>query len=352
MRLPTHNRVAVYYSNSDIRIETRAVPRIGPGELLLEVTASGICGSDIMEWYRRPRAPIVLGHEVSGRVVALGEGPSPFQVGDRVVVSHHVPCLECRYCRSNRETACDLLHRTALDPGGFAGLVRVPITNVERGGVLRVPDQVSDDAASMVEPLACVLRGQDRAGVRADDTVLVLGAGVSGCLHLLAARQRGAASVFVADPLPERLRTAQQLGAAHVFDARQPVGPAVRATLGGRGVDRVIVCTGATQAVAEALTVVDRGGSVLYFAPLQSDDPLSIPFNALFWQHQAALVSSYGAAPADLARALALIAECRVDLKPLVTHRLPLQETQRGFALMLEARDSLKVIIDPRLDNE
>lgn len=351
MRLPAHNRVAVYHNNADIRIESRPVPAIGPGELLLEVAASGICGSDIMEWYRRPRAPIILGHEVAGRVAAVGDGSSRFQVGERVVVSHHVPCLQCRYCRSNRETACDLLHRTALDPGGFAALVRVPATNVDRGGVLHVPDRVSDDVASMVEPLGCVLRGQGRAGVERDDTVLILGAGVSGCLHLLAARARGVETVLVSDPAPERRAFAMRLGATCVFDGRQPVGEAVRATLGGHGADRVIVCTGAREAVSQALTAVDRGGSVLYFAPLAPGEVLPVPFNDLFWHHQAAIVSSYGAAPGDLVNALALIAEARLDPAPLVTHRIPLADIQHGFQLMLDARSSLKVIVDPRLDS-
>jgi threonine dehydrogenase-like Zn-dependent dehydrogenase len=197
MGLPAHNRVAVYHSNRDLRIESRDLPAIGAGELLLEVTASGICGSDIMEWYRRPKAPTVLGHEVAGRVVGAGAGVTRLRVGDRVIATHHVPCLACRYCRSGRETACELLHRTAFDPGGFAAFVRVPAANVDQGGVLPLPDHVSDDAASMVEPLGCVLRGQRRAGVGPGDTVLIAGAGVSGCLHLLAARARRGTCVRV-----------------------------------------------------------------------------------------------------------------------------------------------------------
>ena len=349
MGLPAHNRVAVYHSNRDLRIEDRDLPAIGAGELLLEITASGICGSDIMEWYRRPKAPTVLGHEVAGRVVGAGAGVTRFHLGDRVIATHHVPCRECRYCRSGRETACELLHRTAFDPGGFAAFVRVPAANVDKGGVLPLPDHVSDDAASMVEPLGCVLRGQRRAGVGPGDTVLIAGAGVSGCLHLLLAQALGAAHVFVSDPLPGRRRNALRLGADAAFDTTQPAGDTVRAAT-GHGADRVIVCAGAPPAVAQALAAVDRGGTVLYFAPMRPGEVLPLPFNDVFWRHEATLTSSYGAAPADLAAALALMAERRVDVALLVTHRLPLADIQHGFDLMLDPQESLKVIIDPRLD--
>lgn len=352
MGLPVRNRVAVYHSNRDLRIEARDLPLIGAGELLLEVTASGICGSDLMEWYRRPRAPAVLGHEVAGRVAAAGPGVERFRPGDRVVATHHVPCLACRYCRSGRETACETLHRTSFDPGGFAAYLRVPALNLAQGGVLPLPAHVSDDAGSMVEPLGCVVRAQRKAGVGPGDTVLILGAGVSGCLHLLAARARGAARVIAGDPAPERRRFAERLGADAVLDPGAPgsLAGAVRAALGGAGADRVIVCTAAPAAVTAALEAVDRGGTVLFFAPLEPQEVLPVPFNAVFWHRQATLTSSYGAAPADLAEALELVASGRVDLVPLVTHRLPLREIGRGFELMLQARDSLKVIVDPRLD--
>ncbi len=348
MALPAQNRVAVYYSNRDLRIEMRPLNHPGAGELVFEVHASGICGSDVMEWYRRPKAPTVLGHEVAGRVVAVGAGVERFHVGDRIVATHHVPCLKCRYCRTGRETACEMLHRTGFDPGGFAAFIRVPAANVERG-VLKLPEHVSDDAASMVEPLGCALRGQRRAGVRSGDALLILGTGISGCLHLLAARAGGIDRIFASDPQPERRRIAAELGAERVFEAGDGLAEAVRAEL-RRGVDRVIVCTGARGAVAQALAAVDRGGTVLFFAPMGPGEVLPVAFNDVFWRHGVLLTSSYGAAPADLAEALDLIASGRAMVDRLVTHRLPLGEIQRGFELMLEASRSLKIIIDPRLD--
>ena len=199
--------VAVYYSNDDIRLEERPRPEPGPGELLMRVESSGVCGSDVMEWYRKPRAPQVLGHEVSGVVEQRGAGVSTFAVGDRIATTHHVPCNDCRYCRRDLHNVCESMHRTTFDPGGFSEFVRLPAVNVERG-TFKLPDDVGFDAATFVEPLACVLRGQRLAGVAAGDTVLVIGSGISGILQIQAARAQGAARVFAVDTRPARLAMA------------------------------------------------------------------------------------------------------------------------------------------------
>lgn len=342
------NRVAVYHSNRDIRLETRAAPAIGRGELLLQVHASGICGSDLMEWYRRPRAPTVLGHEVAGQVVAVGEGADGFAPGDRIVATHHVPCGVCRYCQRGHETVCDMLRRTAFDPGGFAQYIRLPAENVTRG-VLGLPSQVSDDAGAMVEPLGCVLRAQRKAGLSRGESVLVIGAGVSGSLHVLAARVKGATPIFVTDVQPERRTLAARLGADRVLDASDDVARVVRAEL-GRGVDHVVICAGAPAAIAAGLAAVDQGGTVCFFAPMGPGECYPLPFNNVFWQGDVTLTSSYGGAPADLREALELIAGGHIDVNPLVTHRLPLEKVQAGFEMMVRGGECLKIIIDPRLD--
>lgn len=348
MAIRSVNRVAVYRSNRDIRVDTRPTPAIGPGELLLAVHASGICGSDLMEWYRRPRAPAVLGHEVAGRVVAVADGADGFAAGDRVVATHHVPCGVCRYCVRGRETVCEMLRRTEFDPGGFAELVRVPAENVKRG-VLKLPSHVSDDAGSMVEPLGCVLRAQRKAGVGNGESVLVIGAGVSGSLHVLAARTKGASPIFVTDVQAARRAFAARLGADRVLDAAGDVAQQIGADL-GRGVDHAIVCTGAPGAIATALAAVDQGGTVCFFAPMAPGECYPLPFNEVFWQRDVTLTSSYGSAPRDLQEALELIASGRAAVDQLVTHRLPLSQTQTGFEKMLQGGDCLKIIIDPRLD--
>ena len=176
-------RAAVYYSNQDLRIEEMPRPKIGRGELLIRVEASGICGSDLLEWYRINRVPLVLGHEISGTVEEVGEGTLGYKKQDRVVCAHHVPCGSCDYCLSGHETVCETLRKTNFDPGGFSEYLRLPEINVQKGTFL-LPQQVSFQEATFVEPLACVLRGQKQVGGVEARRVLVIGSGIAGILHI------------------------------------------------------------------------------------------------------------------------------------------------------------------------
>ena len=160
-------KVAMYYSNNDVRVEEMPVPEIGDDELLIKVMACGICGSDVMEWYRIKKAPRVLGHEMAGKIVDVGERVKNFRVGDRVFVSHHVPCGKCRYCMRGQETLCDTLRTTNFYPGGFAQYLRVPAINVEKGTFL-LPESMSYEQAVFIEPPGCVIRGMRMAGFQRD----------------------------------------------------------------------------------------------------------------------------------------------------------------------------------------
>src|SRR3989441_7971624 len=191
-------RAAMYYANDDVRIVELPKPRIGPGEILVRVKASGVCGSDVMEWYRKPKAPLVLGHEIAAEVVQVGASVDSVKIGDRVFVSHHVPCGSCRYCLAGHETVCDTLRTTNFDPGGFSEFVRAPAINVKHG-VFPLPREISDDEATFVEPLACVIRGQRLAGVRPGRPVPVLGGGIAGLLHIKLAKAGGAANAVATD---------------------------------------------------------------------------------------------------------------------------------------------------------
>jgi len=338
-------RVAMYYNNNDVRIEEIPKPRIGPGELLVKVIASGICGSDVMEWYRIKKAPLVLGHEIAGEIVEVGEGVSGYNKGDRVFVSHHVPCNTCEFCLGGHHTACETLHTTNYDPGGFSEFIRVPRINVDRG-VFLLPKEVSFDEGVFIEPLACVFRGQMVARVRPGQSVLILGGGISGLLHLLLSRALGAGRIVVSDISKYRLDMAKELGAEFVFDAKEDIPGLSRQKNNGRLFDVVLVCTGALPAFAQALGSVERGGTILFFAPTDPEAKLSIPVNE-FWRNEITLVTSYGNAPLDAVAAIELIRSGRVPVKELITHRLPLDETSLGFKLVAEARESLKVIIEP-----
>jgi L-iditol 2-dehydrogenase len=338
-------RVAVYHSNADVRVEERPRPRIAAGELLLRIKASGICGSDVMEWYRRAAAPVVLGHEIAGTVEEAGAGDHGFRPGDRVVATHHVPCNRCRYCLSDRHSVCETLRRSRFDPGGFAEFVRLPAAHVERG-TFRLPDPVSFEAGSFVEPLACVVRGQRQAGVRPGDSVAVLGAGLAGLLHVRLARALGAGRILATDLSPYRLGAAAESGADRALRAEPGVVERLLQANDGRRVDRVLVCTAAREALEQALELVDRGGSVLVFAPLPPGETLALPLSRL-WADGISIVHSYAGPPSDMRTALELIAAGRIDVAALVTHRLGLGEIQEGFRLTAAAGASLKVVIDP-----
>ena len=339
-------RVAMYYNNKNVRLEELPKPKIGPGELLVKVIACGICGSDVLEWYRIKRAPRVLGHEATGEIVEVGEGVDRYKVGDRVFVSHHVPCGKCRYCLSGHHTACETLHKTNYDPGGFAEYVRVPRINVEHG-IYLLPEDLSFEDGTFIEPLGCVVRGQRLANIQKGQSVLVLGSGISGLLHAQLAREREAGRVIATDINEYRLRAAKKFGADAVIHAEEDVPERLRQLNEGRLADRVIVCTGATSASKQALRCVDRGGTILFFAVPDPGVDVPVPI-ADFWRDEVTIITSYGAGPQDLKESLQLISERRVNVHEMITHRLSLGEAGLGFKLVADARESLKVIIEPQ----
>ena len=339
-------RVAMYYNNRDVRLEEMPTPPIGPGEILIRVQASGVCGSDVMEWYRIPKAPLVLGHEITGEVVAVGEGVRKFKEGDRVFATHHVPCNTCYHCLRGNHSACDTLRRTHFDPGGFAEYIRVPAINVDRG-VFLLPDEVSFEEGSFIEPLGCAIRGQRLARFQTGNSVLIIGSGITGLLHLQLACAQGAGRVIATDINEYRLKAALRFGAGAVIHANEDVPTRLREVNDGRLAGLVIICTGSPVAIEQAFKLVERGGTILFFAPTDPDVKISLPFNDLWWGG-VTMTNSYAAAPADLALAIELIRARRVNVRDMITHRLPLAETGRGFQLVAGAKDSIKVIIEPQ----
>lgn len=323
--------VAKYYNNHDIRIEELPIPKIGPGEILVKVRASGICGTDVMEWYRIQKAPRILGHEIAGEVIE--SQADQYQPGQRVFVSHHVPCNDCKYCRAGKHTACDTLHRGNYDPGGYSEFVRVPQINVDYG-VYVLPEQVSYLEGTMIEPLACGVRGLRLIDIRPEHTVLILGCGISGILNIQLAKLTGA-RVVATDINEYRLQKAKEFGADAVVHAAQDLK--LKA-------ERVIVCTGAYAAVEQAFRCVDKAGIVMFFAIPNQDIAVPVPD---FWRNELTVTTSYGAAPADLEEALALIAAKKINVKDTITQTLPLTQIQAAFKIVAEAKESLKVVLEP-----
>jgi len=339
-------RVAMYYNNSDIRLEELPLHRIGRGEALVKVIASGICGSDVLEWYRIKTAPRVLGHEIAGEIVELGEGITRFKVGDKVFVFHHVPCNTCHYCLNDHHTACETLHSTNFDPGGFSEYIRVPAINVDRGTFV-LPEEMSYEEGTFIEPLACVLHGQMLTRMKPGQSILILGSGISGLLHLQLARALGAGRIFMTDIEDFRLKMAQQFCADEVMHAQNDVPARVKELNENRLADLVIICTGAISAVEQALKSVDKGGTILFFAVPEPGKKVEIPITE-FWRNEIALMTSYACSLSDIARVIELIRNRAVNVTDMITHRLSLAETGLGFKLISDAKESMKVIIEPQ----
>lgn len=323
-------RAAVYLGEGAVRIEEREVPRPGPGEVLVAMRACGICGSDLMQWYQDPKAPVVLGHEPVG-VVVESVGDDLPAAGTRVFIHHHVPCGECEYCRRGHETLCDTFKATRIEPGGFSELILVPALNASLD-LLPLPDHVSDEAATLIEPLACCVRGLDRARVDETTRLLVIGGGQMGLLIAEAALARGA-EVTVAEPRADRRALATSLGARGVEPAAEAVGsPTV-----------VMLATGAPAAWELALASADRGGIIQLFAPSGPGERRDFGVDDLFFR-ELEIQASYSAGPGDTRAALALIADGHISADKLITHRFPLEETEAALAAA-RSKEGIKVVV-------
>jgi L-iditol 2-dehydrogenase len=339
---------AFYYNNHDVRIEEIPVPTVGEDEVLLKVMASGICGSDVLEWYRVPKAPRVLGHEATGVMSKVGSKVSGVKIGDRVFVSHHVPCNKCRYCQRGNHTACHTLHATNYYPGGFAQYIRIPKINIDLG-IYRLPDAMTFEEGTFIEPLACVSRGQRLANLQKSDTLLIIGSGISGILHAQLAKFKGVENIIVADINPYRLEISKKFGADHALNAKDNLPERLKEVNHGHLADQVVVCTGATSAALSAMDCVENGGTILFFAVPDPTVRLQVPINQ-FWRNEITMRTSYGAAPNDLEDSLKFLATGKLNVKDMITHRLSLRDAQEGFRLMTEAGQSLKVILEPNRD--
>lgn len=339
-------KVAMYYNNNDVRIEEMPIPKISDDELLVKVEASGICGSDVMEWYRIKKAPLVLGHEISGVIVKTGKNVKTFKTGDRVFVTHHVPCNNCEYCKRGQHTLCKTLHSTRFYPGGFSQYLRVPEINVKTG-TFKLPDEISFDEGTFIEPLACVVRGFRVAGFKPDRSFLIIGSGIAGLLNIKMAKTLGAKKIFATDINDFRLRFAEKVGADVAITAKENVNEIVRQENNGGLADYIILCVGVPSAVKQALNSVAPGGTILFFAPTEPGADIPFPLFDL-WNKQISMFSTYAGAPVDIVEAIDLLKSKKINVTDMITHRLPMDKTPQGFKLVSEAGESMKVIIYPQ----
>lgn len=334
-------KVAIWYHNEDIRIKDAPTPRPGPKEMLVKVKSCGICGSDIVEWYRLPRAPVVQGHELGGEVVEAGESVDTYKIGDRVFIAPKVPCMQCDYCKNGHYPVCSNVKERL--PGGFAEYILVPEPIVVTGTYL-LPHSVSYDQSTFIEPLACVVRAQKIGGMIKNQTVLVIGCGMSGLLHVKMAKAKNC-KVIATDINRKRLEFARQIGADGIMDAGQNIAERLLAEHKKKA-DVVLLCTSALSAVEQAWTCVDKGGGIIFFAVPGPDKTVTVPINN-FWTKEIRIFTSYYCGPPDIVEAINLLESGIIRVEDMITHRLPLSDIQKGFQLVLGGQESIKVIIKP-----
>jgi L-iditol 2-dehydrogenase len=319
-------RAAVLYDVHDVRIEERDVPQLREGDLLVRTMASGICSGDIMGWYVARKAPLVLGHEPAGVVEAVA-GASPFTVGDRVFVHHHAPCFECRACRRGDFVQCATWRATRIEPGGIAEYFRVSPEN--QRDTLPLPPSVAFADAALVEPLACVVKSLRRSGVKPGDRLYVIGLGVMGLLHVLAAKALGA-DVFGSDFVEYRRSLAQRNGATafHPDDVERMLPD---------GADVVICGPGTAGALTAALNAAARGGTVVMFTPFPPEVPVAVDPELLYFGDRR-LVASYSCGPNDTRESLALIESGIVSAERVGAEFFSLDDVPRAYRELAESR--------------
>jgi L-iditol 2-dehydrogenase len=337
-------RVARLYDFLDVRIEEEAVPRIGPGEALVRARACGICSGDVVPWYIRKKAPLVFGHEPVGEIVEVGAGVRDFRPGDRVFVHHHAPCFECSRCARGEFVQCDTWRTSNIDPGGMAEYYRVPAVNLA-GDTLRLPEDVSDEAGTLVEPLACVVKSLGRAGRVEGARVLIIGLGVMGQMHVLLARHYGAHQILATDLIAERCRMASGLGADIVIDAgTEDLVGRVSELTAGEGAEVVIAGPATVAAVEQGLACAARGGTVVQFMGTEPGTALALQTFDYYFR-ELRLIPSYSCGPVDTRRALDLVAAGVVTPEHVVTHRFPLLRTAEAYRVAAQDKSSVKTVV-------
>ena len=344
-------KAAVLHGPEDLRLEERAVPVPAENELLIQVRACAICGSDLRT-YRfgagNITAPVVVGHEIAGTVVESGSALTGWKRGARVAVAPAVPCCDCVYCRRGVHTMCDNLRSIGYQfDGGFADYMIVPWAAVRAGCVNPVPENLSLEEAALAEPLACAINGQELLGVGLDDTVVILGAGPMGCLHADLARVRGAAKVIVVDVQEHRLELARAFAVDAVIDGgREDVPARVRQETEGAGASVVIVAAPSAAAQEQAIALAAKRGRISFFGGLPKSNPCASVNSNLIHYRELFVMGAYGSMPRHNRTALDLLAGGRIHAAALVGLTVPLERLLEGYEAAATG-SVLKVVVKP-----
>jgi len=347
-------RAAVYRGVNDVRVETIPVPQIGPGEVLVKIHTCGICGTDLKKIHTGSHsAPRVFGHEMAGTIAAVGEGVEGFSIGDRVMAYHHIPCGECFYCRKHTFAQCETYKKVGCTAGfqpsggGFAEYIRV-MDWIVRRGLVKIPDDISFEQASFIEPTNTCYKAIDLLNLQPDETVLVIGQGPIGIL-LAALAHRTGATVLTSDLYPERHAVAAKFGLNKPLNARGDVVAAAKEATEGRGADVALVAVGGNALIQVAMDAIRPGGRVMLFAATQHGEA---PFDpAAVCMDEKTLMGSYSASVAIQDEVSKLVLEGPrngFDLTQLISHRFSLENAVSAIELASHPQpDSMKIVIQP-----
>ena len=340
-------KVAVYHNNHDVRVEDRPIPEPKDGEILVKTKACGVCVADTMEWYLTPRAPLTLGHEPSGIIHSIGAGVTNFKVGDRVVVHHHVPCLVCEHCRRGNFTMCTTFRKTHIQPGGFSEYFTASALHVERDTLI-LPDHVSFEAGTLVEPLACVIHAIRKAGIKAGDSVALIGTGTMGLMFIECLRYWGVRDLVVYEVLDWRIKKAKEFGAKEVLipDADpEKEAERLRGILKSDGADKVIIAAKDIRAMNLGLRLANKGGTVVFFATPQPTEFVELYPSYIFF-NEITVTSTYSADHLDTRMALKLISTGDVSAEKIISHKYPLEKLSDAILQTVSRDESLKCVIE------
>jgi L-iditol 2-dehydrogenase len=355
-KIPATMRAVVYRGVNDMRVETVPVPAIGPGELLVKVATCGICGTDLKKIHTGSHsAPRIFGHEMAGTIVKVGEAVTRFEVGERVMVFHHVPCGECYYCRKQTPAQCPLYKKVGVTAGfepsggGFAEYIRVMDFVVANRGVVRIPDGVPFEQAAFVEPVNTVLKGVKLLNLASDDTVLVIGQGPIGLMWAALSRRTGA-RVLTSDLYPERHAIAARFGLNNPIHAgTENVVDRVLEETEGRGADAVVLAVGGNALIKTAMAAVRPGGKVMLFAQTQHGEATFDP--GAVCVDEKTLLGSYSSSFPILDEVTDLVFNGYrngFDLTQLISHRFPIEQSVAAIEVASHPRaDSMKIMIEP-----
>ena len=350
--IPKTMQAGVYREKGIVRVEEVPVPQVGDGEVLIKVAACGICGTDIKKIFQRyVEPPQILGHELAGTVVAIGRGVTKWKLGDRVMSFHHIPCGKCFYCENRLFSQCQQYKTTGLtggytpNGGGFAQYVKA-MPWVTEHGVVALPDNVSFDEATFIEPINTIVKAVQKARIAAGETVLIAGCGPIGLQLLMVANLSGA-KLYTSDPMAVRRAKSLTLGAVESFDpSNGKLVEEIRARSGGRGADAVLVAVAHPSVVNDALAVARPGGRILLFAANDPVTRIEFPAAAVGIDEKE-ILGSYSAAVDIQESAAALVLQKKLPVMEIVTHRFPLARIQEALELAAHpTEESLKILIE------